>query len=91
MGGLLCFFNEKVDIELDGELQQRPTSPWSHWVKPGRPERGSGPDAGLARLHPPRRGVPIIRSQLIRTVARPAASVSASRFRSLSNELRPRW
>ena len=34
VGGLLCFFNEKVDIELDGELQQRPTSPWSHGVKP---------------------------------------------------------
>jgi uncharacterized protein (DUF427 family) len=22
--GLLCFFNEKVDLELDGELQERP-------------------------------------------------------------------
>jgi uncharacterized protein (DUF427 family) len=31
--GLVCFFNEKVDIELDGELQQRPDSPWSHRVK----------------------------------------------------------
>jgi uncharacterized protein (DUF427 family) len=31
--GLACFFNEKVDIELDGELQQRPDSPWSHRVK----------------------------------------------------------
>jgi uncharacterized protein (DUF427 family) len=30
---LLCFFNEKVDIELDGELQKRPESPWSHSVK----------------------------------------------------------
>jgi uncharacterized protein (DUF427 family) len=27
--GLLCFFNEKVDIELDGELQERPESPWA--------------------------------------------------------------
>jgi uncharacterized protein (DUF427 family) len=25
----LCFFNEKVDLELDGELQERPESPWS--------------------------------------------------------------
>jgi uncharacterized protein (DUF427 family) len=33
IAGLLCFFNEKVDIELDGELQQRPASPWSHGVK----------------------------------------------------------
>jgi uncharacterized protein (DUF427 family) len=33
VGGLLCFFNEKVDIELDGELQERPASPWSHGVK----------------------------------------------------------
>ncbi len=31
--GLLCFFGERVDIELDGELQERPESPWSHGVK----------------------------------------------------------
>ncbi len=31
--GLLCFFNERVDIELDGELERRPASPWSHGVK----------------------------------------------------------
>jgi uncharacterized protein (DUF427 family) len=30
---LLCFFNERVDIELDGEAQERPESPWSHGVK----------------------------------------------------------
>ncbi|MFZ0088969.1 MAG: DUF427 domain-containing protein [Solirubrobacteraceae bacterium] len=33
IAGLHCFFNEKVDIELDGELQQRPESPWSQKVK----------------------------------------------------------
>jgi uncharacterized protein (DUF427 family) len=26
---LLCFYNEKVDIYLDGQLQERPTSPFS--------------------------------------------------------------
>jgi uncharacterized protein (DUF427 family) len=26
---LLCFFNEKVDIYIDGELQSRPVTPWS--------------------------------------------------------------
>ena len=26
---LLCFFNEKVDIYVDGDLQERPLSPWS--------------------------------------------------------------
>jgi uncharacterized protein (DUF427 family) len=31
--GLLCFFNEQVDLELDGELQERPESPWSRGVK----------------------------------------------------------
>jgi uncharacterized protein (DUF427 family) len=31
--GLLCFFNERVDLELDGELQERPESPWSHRVR----------------------------------------------------------
>jgi uncharacterized protein (DUF427 family) len=30
--GLLCFYNEKVEIELDGELQERPESPFSHRV-----------------------------------------------------------
>ena len=29
---LVCFFNERVEIELDGELQERAQSPW----KPGR-------------------------------------------------------
>jgi len=27
--GLLCFFNEKVDLYVDGELQARPYTPWS--------------------------------------------------------------
>jgi uncharacterized protein (DUF427 family) len=27
---LVCFFNERVDVELDGELQERPESPWSN-------------------------------------------------------------
>jgi uncharacterized protein (DUF427 family) len=34
--GALCFFNEKVDIELDGELQERPESPWSRARVPSR-------------------------------------------------------
>jgi uncharacterized protein (DUF427 family) len=28
--GLLCFFNEKVDLFVDGELQERPITPWSN-------------------------------------------------------------
>ncbi len=27
--GMLCFYNERVDLELDGEPQSRPDSPWS--------------------------------------------------------------
>lgn len=27
--GLLCFFNERVDLYVDGELQARPRTPWS--------------------------------------------------------------
>jgi uncharacterized protein (DUF427 family) len=27
--GLLCFFNEMVDLYVDGELQARPVTPWS--------------------------------------------------------------
>lgn len=30
--GLLCFFNERVDVELDGEHEERPESPWRHGV-----------------------------------------------------------
>ncbi len=29
IAGLLCFYNEKVDLELDGAPQERPESPWS--------------------------------------------------------------
>lgn len=31
--GLLCFFNERIDIELDGELQERPKTPWSRTLR----------------------------------------------------------
>jgi uncharacterized protein (DUF427 family) len=31
--GLLCFFNEKVDLELDGEVQERPETAWSGRVR----------------------------------------------------------
>ena len=27
--GLMCFYNEKVDLYVDGELQARPQTPWS--------------------------------------------------------------
>lgn len=27
--GLLCFFNERVDLYVDGERQGRPRTPWS--------------------------------------------------------------
>jgi uncharacterized protein (DUF427 family) len=29
IAGLVCFFNEKVDLLVDGELQERPITPWS--------------------------------------------------------------
>jgi uncharacterized protein (DUF427 family) len=29
IAGALCFYNEKVDLELDGESQERPESAWS--------------------------------------------------------------
>src|SRR5579884_2661767 len=37
IAGLVCFFNERVDLELDGELQERPESPWSHGVRSEAP------------------------------------------------------
>jgi uncharacterized protein (DUF427 family) len=33
IAGLVCFFNEKVDLELDGVLAERPESAWSRGVK----------------------------------------------------------
>ena len=39
--GLVCFFNEKVDIELDGELQERPESPWSRRVRSDAPAKAA--------------------------------------------------
>jgi uncharacterized protein (DUF427 family) len=27
--GRICFFDERVDVEIDGEAQERPVSPWS--------------------------------------------------------------
>lgn len=33
IAGLVCFFSERVDIELDGELVERPASPWSHGAR----------------------------------------------------------
>jgi uncharacterized protein (DUF427 family) len=29
VAGMLCFFNERVDITVDGELLERPVTPWS--------------------------------------------------------------
>jgi uncharacterized protein (DUF427 family) len=29
VGGMLCFFNERVDISVDGERLERPHTPWS--------------------------------------------------------------
>lgn len=37
IAGLLCFFNERVDVEVDGELEGRPETAWSHRVKSEAP------------------------------------------------------
>jgi uncharacterized protein (DUF427 family) len=33
IAGRLCFFNERVDVEVDGELESRPETTWTHGVK----------------------------------------------------------
>jgi uncharacterized protein (DUF427 family) len=43
IAGLVCFFNEQVDLELDGELQSRPETPWSNSV------RSEAPNAPVAQ------------------------------------------
>jgi uncharacterized protein (DUF427 family) len=40
--GLVCFYNERVDIELDGQVQERPQSPWSHPSPDGQGAAGDG-------------------------------------------------
>lgn len=37
IAGLVCFWNERVDLELDGELCARPESPWRHGVRAAAP------------------------------------------------------
>ena len=36
IAGLVSFYNERVDVELDGEAQERPDSPWRHPALAGR-------------------------------------------------------
>jgi uncharacterized protein (DUF427 family) len=33
IAGRLCFFNERVDVEVDGELEGKPETAWRHGVK----------------------------------------------------------
>jgi uncharacterized protein (DUF427 family) len=33
IAGRLCFFNERVDVEVDGEPEERPETAWKHGVK----------------------------------------------------------
>jgi uncharacterized protein (DUF427 family) len=42
IAGMVAFFNERVDIELDGELQARPHTPWSPEWK-GESDDEAGP------------------------------------------------
>jgi uncharacterized protein (DUF427 family) len=41
IAGLLCFFNERVDLELDGEDVPRPTSAWSRRVRSEAPAQNA--------------------------------------------------
>ena len=42
VAGMFAFFNERVDLDLDGERQERPLTPWSpDW--PGEREEEAGP------------------------------------------------
>lgn len=41
--GLICFFNERVDLTVNGVLQSRPVSPWSRPDSSGGPDPSGGP------------------------------------------------
>ena len=42
IAGMLCFFNERVDVEVDGELEGRPVTTWKHGVKSEAPAAARG-------------------------------------------------
>ena len=63
--GLISFFNERVDLRVDGVLQARPVSPWS------RPDGPDGPGAALTAANAFRRRIPACPHQC--APARPAA------------------
>lgn len=44
---LICFFNESVDLDIDGERQERPMTPWS---RPGWWRGRTGPPEGPQSL-----------------------------------------
>ena len=50
--GLLCFFNERVDVEVDGEPESRPKTAWKHGVKS---EAAAAAARNGAELEPSRR------------------------------------
>jgi hypothetical protein len=43
---LICFFNEQVDIEVDGEWLERPTTQWSGGLSSNARGGGSGSEQG---------------------------------------------
>jgi hypothetical protein len=51
VSGYLCFFDERTDIEIDGELQDRPLTPWSpNWQGPDPEETSLGDATSVARF-----------------------------------------
>jgi hypothetical protein len=43
---LICFFNEQVDIEVDGEWLERPITQWSGGLRSNARGGGSGSEQG---------------------------------------------
>ena len=39
--GLLCFFNERVDVEVDGVPESKPDTDWKHGVKSEAPAKAT--------------------------------------------------
>ena len=51
VGGLIAFFDERIDVTLDGRRRERPVTPWSRGAEAGAAE-GAGPPG---RRPPPAR------------------------------------
>jgi uncharacterized protein (DUF427 family)/catechol 2,3-dioxygenase-like lactoylglutathione lyase family enzyme len=65
IGGLVAFFNERIDVVVDGRRVERPVNPWRR-----RPSDASEAEPAAAGLPAPREGILVTQFLAVRDVAR---------------------